>query len=165
MKLFKKMTSAFTVFTALMVGVQMVPQKAQAGIISAIGSIGEMGDDTASGALALALSGGIIVGGIAIINNCMGTVGEVIGITLLVLDADASSNRDDLANAFAVAYPAVDNLEALDKLALTVTSKIPAGARTGEKFMISVPEQETRASLVTANISKAQIQKIVNDLK
>lgn len=112
----------------------------------------------------MSISGGLSVGGLALINNFLGLGGQVAGVTILVLDAKNFINPHDLANVFALKYPFVDNREALLVLAQTVNNKAPVNFKDGP-YMINLPEEETRMAISSADLSEEQLQIIINDLK
>lgn len=140
-------------------------KKAEAGVLTAFGDVLYMAEDIGIGLISLSISGAMIVGGLAMINNFPGVGGQVAGITILVLDAQASVNPNDLTNIFAIKYPFVDNRNSLQILAKTVSDKVPADVKWGGHYMINLTEDEIKNALLSSDLTEEQLQFIIRSLR
>ena len=167
---FSRITALILVLTVGSAAIQ--PKNAQAGVI--LGGLGVMliggcalnqYDDSAeivtgigafvagAGGIVSALTGGFGVGGVA--------------GALITLDVDGSLLKSQLEKAFAAKYPFIDNAEATAQLADLVKKNVPADLKLnqGEGFRVSVPADQTLSVLEKLDLTEAQQQMVVDDLK
>ena len=93
-----------------------------------------------------------------------GTV-ALVGVGLLVLDADGGLSQDDLVQSLASKYPFVDNHEVIEQLATAIKQNAPSKIENGHRYLISVSQEEVKSIFGGTDLSVEQIQKIADDLK
>lgn len=106
-----------------------------------------------------------VIGGGALLAVNQSVLGLAGAALLIVLDADSTINPDHLKNDFAKIYPFIDNEAALKNLASLAKNKIPSNPIVGEKQLIRIEEEKIVKALEGADLTPAQLEKIVNDLK
>lgn len=114
----------------------------------------------------MTLSGFVtVVGGGALLAVNQSVWGLAGAALLIVLDADSTINPDQLKNDFAKIYPFIDNEAALKNLASLAKKKIPSNPIIGEKQLIRIDEKEILKALEGADLTEAQLQKVISDLR
>lgn len=139
-------------------------QPAQAGITSAFNTIALMNEDPAVGLLASALSAGLVIGGVQLVNyNIPG--GKTLGVVMIILDADASLSQDALVDHLAKTFPQIDQRESLENLATSLKAKIDSSGGLHRELTISLSESEIRRDLDNADLNEEAILNVVEVLK
>ena len=88
-----------------------------------------------------------------------------LGAMMIIMDADGNLPQGSLEKAFSKNYPFIDDQAVFTNLARAVRVKLPSSLVSGQKFFVSLPEQETREVLMGANLTEAQTEKVVRDLQ
>ena len=145
---------------------------ARAGIAVVVAS-GELGHINSENPV----NGGELIGlGGAAIGAVTGITGIVVGIVtgnfelaeigggLLLLDADGSLPADQLQDRFSKQYPFIDNVDAIAGLSGLVKQKYNEVKRPDGSAFIKLNDSEVRPVLIRADLTDAQITKVVNDL-
>lgn len=162
------MKKLFLTVLITLLGINAVmPTKANAAVVIAVAAdvgMGGVGYNLQLGAL----TGGIIgtAAGLMVRAKSGSTkAGLMVFGAFLVLDADASLDKQSMEKVFSQFYPFINNPMVVRDLVSTVKSKIPQPAIGGEQYLVSLSEDETRVVLESADLSPEDIQKIINDLQ
>lgn len=141
-------------------------KKAEAGVI--VGFTGmivcsiDSSSPTGCTGVALGLGGGLAAGGIWLMVKTSNIWLEGTGTLIVILDQENPA-ADQLEQGFAAAYPFIDNEQVIKNLAVKISNKIPADL--ADKVNVTLTENETRTALEGADLSEAQIQQVVDNLK
>lgn len=163
--LFKKIILMTLALNSL--GLSLPVRNADAGII--IGTVGVMifpGEQEVGGGLKILLisAGALSAGlGVADLVDSQSTNSALLGISLIVLDADGSLPSRSLVEAFSRKWPFVDNRETLFALADRVKEKaelLPKGQK-----LVQFSEKEVRDIFSELSLTSTEISQIVTDLK
>jgi hypothetical protein len=158
----KKLTSL--VFSFMILSTSVIVQPAKAGITSMFNSMALMQEDPAVGLMASALSVGLVLGGVQMVNyNIPG--GKLLGIALIVLDADAQLNPSVLEEHFAKTFPFIDNAESLSALTALVHTKVQSEQLLVESKTITVSEYEIRNALKDSDLNEVELNFVCDVLR
>lgn len=154
---------------ALISSLTLAPtKKAEAGLtIVGIGAL-QTALDTNSPGLGVGI--GIIglattVGGVWLLCNAKGGGGVFLGLALVALESEQSPGKEIIEQTLTNAYPFIDNSIAISNLAKLLKSQAPPRVEKDQKYLISLTEADIRLAVEGADLTEAQLQKVVSDLK
>ena len=142
----------------------MVSRPANAGITSMFNSMALMGEDPAVGLLASALSVGLVLGGVQMVNyNILG--GKYLGIALIILDANPELETSALQEHLAHTFPFIDSAENLSELAAVVQTEIQAQGLLHEPKTVGIDSEKVREILDDSSLTEAQLYFVCETLR
>jgi len=159
MKNIKKTSLALVL--SILIGSTFAAPKAEAGVVTVIGSAVEGSMAGVAAGNAISWGGFALFEAFTAVNNTW----HIVGIVLIALDASQPLTNDGIEQFLAKKYPFIDDREVISDLATLVRTKIVSSGGLNQGMTVSIPENEVRTLLANSSLTDEQTQAVVTALK
>ncbi len=159
----KKLALALTICASLGAALTLPTTDANAGVVTMLRSARHLGTNPTH-AVSGVVMGGLVAWGGFILTSSPSTTSRVLGIVLIILDANQELRQDAIEDFLSQRYTFIDDREAISNLASLVKTNIQTSGGLTQEMNITIPADQVRNVLANSSLNSAQVDQIVADL-